>query len=103
MTGAQGVRLGLFGASGRMGRKVQEALAGPFAGRLALAVAVDADTPAGVGFAGCDVVVDFSVAAATDDLLARLSGLPDTGDLDLLTEAFHLPGPEAVELPAGWP
>lgn len=36
-------------------------------------------------------------------LLARLSGLPDTGDLDLLTEAFHLPGPEAVELPAGWP
>lgn len=74
MTGPRGIRLGLFGASGRMGRKVQEALAGPFAGRLALAVAVDADTPAGVGFAGCDVVVDFSVAAATDDLLARLSG-----------------------------
>ncbi|MEZ4467528.1 MAG: glutamate--tRNA ligase family protein [bacterium] len=35
-------------------------------------------------------------------LLARLSGLPDTADLDLLTEAFRLPGPEAVALPTEW-
>ncbi len=68
------IQLGLFGASGRMGERVRAAIAGPFADRVALACAVDGASPPEQTFAGCDAVVDFSVAAATDGLLARLAG-----------------------------
>jgi 4-hydroxy-tetrahydrodipicolinate reductase len=66
------IELGVFGADGRMGRRIIDAL--PHFADLTLRCAIDRDTAAEQTFAGCDVVVDFSVAAATADLLSRLAG-----------------------------
>ncbi len=64
------VRVGVFGGGGRMGRAVAEAIeADP---GLTLAALVGRQTPTDVHFGDCDVVVDFSVAAATPNLVARL-------------------------------
>ena len=72
-------RLGLFGADGRMGRRVIESLDGfP---DLELVASVDVASPPGVDFADCAVVIDFAVAGATDALLARLA----TGSAALVT------------------
>lgn len=64
------MKLGIFGASGRMGRQLQACL--PEHPPLALVRAVgrgDAED-----FRGCDVVIDVAVASATDGLLERLDG-----------------------------
>lgn len=64
------MKLGIFGAGGRMGRQLQACL--PEHPGLSLYRAIgrgDADD-----FEGCDVVIDVSLAQATDDLLARLHG-----------------------------
>lgn len=66
------IRLGVFGADGRMGQQVLAAL--PHFPEVELALAVDRTTPAEARFTDCDVVIDFSLAAATDALLARLDG-----------------------------
>lgn len=53
-----------------MGERLRAAL--PAHPGLRLGVCIDRDTPADVGFAGVDVVVDFSLPEATDALFARL-------------------------------
>ncbi|MBU1899613.1 4-hydroxy-tetrahydrodipicolinate reductase, partial [Myxococcota bacterium] len=68
------LRLGLFGAEGRMGREIIARLAQRPAYRLA--EAIDAHTAPERSFEGCDVVIDFSLPAGTTTLLARLSGAP---------------------------
>jgi 4-hydroxy-tetrahydrodipicolinate reductase len=64
------LRVGVFGAAGHMGRHVVEAVKADPA--MDLVAAVGRDTPLSVHFGECDVVIDFAVAAATADLLARL-------------------------------
>lgn len=71
VTGAP-ARLGLFGADGRMGRRIQACLGSHPALQLVAAVGRGSER----GFARCDVVVDVSVAAATGVLLRRLEGTP---------------------------
>lgn len=70
------VRVGVFGAGGRMGRQIA-AVVGEHPG-LVLAVEVGRGSEGGESkpFAGCDVVIDVSVAAATADLVARLGPIP---------------------------
>ncbi|MCA9540726.1 MAG: hypothetical protein KC620_17625, partial [Myxococcales bacterium] len=64
-------RLGVFGASGRLGRRVIECL--PEHAGLKLVEAIGRDAPPGA-FGDCDVVIDVSLAEATGELLARLEG-----------------------------
>jgi 4-hydroxy-tetrahydrodipicolinate reductase len=64
------VRVGVFGGGGRMGRAVVEAVEADPA--LTLAALVGRQTPSDVHFGDCDVVIDFSVAGATPNLVARL-------------------------------
>jgi 4-hydroxy-tetrahydrodipicolinate reductase len=64
------MKLGIFGARGRMGRQLQACLDAHPA--LTLHQAVGRGD--GGDFAGCDVVIDVALAQATDDLLSRLSG-----------------------------
>ena len=66
------IRLGLFGADGRMGRRARACL--PSHPELDLVRSVVRDTPRNERFDGCDVVLDVSAAGATDDLLSRLAG-----------------------------
>jgi 4-hydroxy-tetrahydrodipicolinate reductase len=66
------VPLGLFGAGGRMGRAVCAALESH--PELRLVRSVGRETVDRGAFAGCAVVVDFSVAAATGDLFRALEG-----------------------------
>lgn len=70
-TTAAPARLGIFGARGRMGQRVVACLA-EHPG-LELSEAIHRASPAGA-FDACDVVIDVSVAAATDELLTRLAG-----------------------------
>lgn len=80
MSAAGVVRVGVFGAGGRMGRQIA-AVVGEHPG-LVLAVEVGRGAEGrgteaeGKAFAGCDVVIDVSVAAATVDLVARLGSIP---------------------------
>ena len=68
------LRLGLFGASGRMGQLVRGlALSSP---DVEVVAEVDRETPRTVGFSGCDVVIDVSLPGATEELLTRLEGAP---------------------------
>jgi 4-hydroxy-tetrahydrodipicolinate reductase len=62
------IRLGIFGAGGRMGQLVAACVPEhPFT--------LTASLGRGPGdFAGCDVVIDFSVPGATTDLVSRLAG-----------------------------
>ena len=61
----------LHGARGRMGRMIA-ATVGEFGMNISSAVDLDDDLSAGLD--GCDVIVDFSVAAATRPLLELASG-----------------------------
>ncbi len=63
------IRLGLFGANGRMGRRIQ-ALVDDFPA-LALESCLGRDDG---DFSNCDVVIDVSVAAATERLVSLLAG-----------------------------
>lgn len=65
------IRAGIFGAGGRMGRLVGDLLEADAAFRLT--TLVGRQTPSDVHFADCDVVVDFSIAEATSNLMARLA------------------------------
>lgn len=65
------VRVGLFGARGRMGQRLERCM--PQHPDLSLVATQDQDETKG-HFADCDVVIDFSVAAATEVLLTRLAG-----------------------------
>lgn len=71
------LRLGLWGASGRMGRAIQALLAREpgFAG-LTLVAAPDRAAAHARSFAQCDVVVDFATAEATPALLEALANSP---------------------------
>ena len=65
------IRLGVFGAQGRMGRQIAEAV-GEHPG-----VELVAEVGRGGGdFAGCDVVIDVSVAGATEALLGVVGDVP---------------------------
>jgi 4-hydroxy-tetrahydrodipicolinate reductase len=64
------LRLGLFGATGRMGQGVVASLPD----HPGLELVAQVGRAGGDPFDDCDVVLDFAVAAATDDLLARLEG-----------------------------
>ncbi len=66
------IRLGLFGADGRLGRRARACL--PDHPELDLVRSVVRDTPRNERFDDCDVVLDVSAAGATDDLLSRLAG-----------------------------
>ncbi len=66
------IRLGLFGANGRMGARVR-ACAPRHAG-LSLDALVTRDGVEGIELGACDVVIDVSVAPATDALLRALDG-----------------------------
>lgn len=62
--------LGVFGAGGRMGQRVLECVAAwP---TLRLAAAASRGSGGAAALAECDVVIDFSAADATDDLLDAL-------------------------------
>lgn len=65
------VRVGVFGAGGRLGREIVAAAAGT----PGLVVAAEVGRGGG-DFAGCDVVIDVSVAGATDALLAVVGARP---------------------------
>ncbi|MFN3201471.1 MAG: 4-hydroxy-tetrahydrodipicolinate reductase [Bradymonadia bacterium] len=71
-TAAAPIHLGLFGAGGRMGRAVISLV--PEFPTLTLSTTVGHRTDPEIDFAGCDVVIDFALAQATDDLLKRLDG-----------------------------
>lgn len=75
MAEAAPIRLGVFGAGGRLGRRIVGLVDGhpPLKLTRALGRRDDAD------FGDCDVVIDVAVAAATGDLLGRL------GDAALVT------------------
>jgi len=67
----QGVRVGLFGARGRMGERLQRCL--PQHPGLSLEATFDQGVGTGA-FSQCDVIIDFSVADATEALLSQLAG-----------------------------
>lgn len=64
------MKLGIFGANGRMGRQLQACLADhpPLTLEQAIGRGDAGD------FSTCDVVIDVSLASATADLIARLDG-----------------------------
>ncbi len=64
------LRLGLFGADGRMGRRVAACVGAHPDIELARSVGRACD----LDFSGCDVVIDVALASATSDLLDRLAG-----------------------------
>lgn len=64
------MKLGIFGAGGRMGRQLQACL--PEHPSLTLGCAVGRGDAR--DFSDCDVVIDVSLAQATDALLARMHG-----------------------------
>lgn len=69
------LKVGLFGASGRMGERLRAAL--PSHPGLALGPCIDKEAPAEASFAGAaDVVVDFALPEATEALFERLGGAP---------------------------
>ncbi len=74
-TAAPPVRLGIFGAGGRLGRRIVE-LVGEHAPLTTVRAVGRGDT---ADFDGCDVVIDVAVADSTRDLLDRL------GDAALVT------------------
>ncbi len=67
---ASPARLGIFGAEGRMGRHIRASLDAHPSLQLVAAVSRGSDAD----LAGCDVVIDVSVAFATSELLRRLDG-----------------------------
>jgi 4-hydroxy-tetrahydrodipicolinate reductase len=72
MSTASPLRIGVFGASGRLGTRIV-ALASESAD-LRVVRALGRDTPAAEDLEGCDVVIDVAVPDATDDLMRRLAG-----------------------------
>ena len=69
------IRLGIHGASGRMGRAVE----GLVDERFEVVARLDADSDAAAyqsALAACDLVIDFSTAAAMDALLSALDATP---------------------------
>lgn len=66
------IRLGLFGADGRMGQRVLDCV--DHFPSMVMQTCVDRDTPSDLRFDACDVVLDFAIADATSELLARLRG-----------------------------
>ncbi len=65
-------KLGLFGAEGHMGRCIIQLL--EQRPEIQLLTAVDRSSTAELNFRECDVVIDFSIAGATTDLLHRMKG-----------------------------
>lgn len=63
-------QIGIFGAGGRMGQAVISLIAG----RADLEIAATIGRRGGAGVDRCDVIIDFSLAQATDDLLGHLEG-----------------------------
>lgn len=74
MSTASPLRIGVFGASGRLGTRIV-ALASE-AADLKVVRAVGRTTPAEDDLTGCDVVIDVAVPDATADLMRRLDGAP---------------------------
>ncbi len=64
------ISLGIFGANGRMGRCIQALL--PQFADFQLRAGIDHQSASLDAFKDCDVVIDFSLASATEDLLAHL-------------------------------
>lgn len=80
------IRVGVHGASGRMGRLVVEAVAA--APDLALAFACDQDRPA---VFACDVVIDFSSPEGLRELLAVATVPVVSGTTGIQPEASRVP------------
>ena len=68
------LKIGIFGADGRMGERLRAAL--PSHPGLILAAVVDRSTPPDVRLGRVDVVVDFALPEATEALFERLDGAP---------------------------
>jgi 4-hydroxy-tetrahydrodipicolinate reductase len=84
------IKLGLFGAQGRMGRRIASCVSDHSTLDLIMGLDEGDTSP----FAGCDVVIDFSVAEATEQLVSLLE--PQTALVTGVT-GRSLPQQQAIE------